>query len=538
MKKLVLIVTGGLMMFQAKSQTLKQAVANTDNELFETSAQVFYKLLASKPNDPELLFYMGENFYASERLDSAAVYYDRGILSDPTNALNYVGKGKIALSKGNLAEAKALFAKAREISANKKADVLLEIAEAYTVNEAVAKDMAPALEVLGLAEKLDANNLNLYLLLGDAVLFGENDGSKALNSYEKAASIDAKSPKPNVHMGALYERGRAYDLALNEYNKAIEKDSTFAPSYRQLGDLYYKFNDYQKAQSSYEKYLKLAGNSFSAKVKYAKFLFLAKKYKEAIDEIREIQLTDNSLNVLNRLLGYSMYETKQYAEGLLYLEKFLANAAAGNNTIIAQDYYYHGKLLSAQGKDSLAIPEYQKSLQMDSMSMDTYNGLADSYMKRGDFDNSIATVVKKIAHMKEPGINDYFRLGQTYFNKAGTMKDSISYQKADSIFVIVTEKKPEEMLGHLFRAKANAGLDPETKLGLAKPFYEKVIEMAAADPVKNKRNLIEANYYLAYFYYTAKDKPNALIYVDKVLAIDPAFEQAVNLKKLIEKYLK
>lgn len=530
------MITAGLLVFQAQSQNLKQAVAYTDNELFETSGQVFYKLLAAKPGDPELLYYMGENFYASERLDSAAAYYDKGVAADPANALNYVGKGKIALSKGNVPEAQAFFAKAREISANKKAEVLLKIAEAYIATE--AKNMAPALEVLAIAEKLEPNNPEVHLLMGDAVLFGENDGSRALTSYEKAATIDAKSPKPNVRMGALYERGRAYDLALEEYNKAIAKDSTYAPSYRQLGDLFFKFNRYEEAQQSYEKYLKLAGNSFSAKVKYAKFLFLAKKYKEAIEVILEIQQFDNTVNVLNRLLGYAYYETKQCTEGLLYLEKFLNNAAASNNAIIQKDYSYYGKLLACSGKDSLAIPQFIKAQSLDTNDLDIYIDMSNAYLKLGQHDQSIGALTTKLNRTKNPGINDYFRLGQAYFSKAGALKDSATFAKADSVFQIVVEKKPEEMLGHLYRAKANAGMDPETKLGLARPYYEKVAELGAADPVKNKRNLIEANYYQAYYYYQIKDKANALVYVDKVLAIEPTYEQAITLKKLIEKYLK
>lgn len=523
-------------MLQAKSQTLKQAVANTENELFETSAQAFYKLIAAKPTDAELLYYMGENFYASERLDSALHYYTKGMMVDPNNALNYVGKGKLEMANGNLREAQGLFARARELSANKNPEVLLKIADAYVANE--AKDMAPAFEVLTIAEKLDPKNPKVYLLLGNAQLLATNDGTSALTNYEKAAALNESSPVPNVYMGALYERGRAYDLAFAEYNKAIAKDSTYAPSYRQLGDLYFKYNDYKKAKESYAKYLKLAGNSFSATVKYAKFLFLAKDYPAAIEEINKIMAIDKSLNVLNRLLGYSYYETKQYAEGLLYLQKFFAGAESGKNKIIAQDYSYMGKLLAATNADSLAVPEYMKAIGMDSANQDNYVDLSNSYIKLKKYDEAIGALVKKMAQTKEPGVNDYLRLGQTYYRKASVLKDSVSFVEADSLFKIVTEKKPEEILGHYLRAQANAGQDPQTIRGQAKPYYEKVIELGAGDPVKNKRFLVEATYYLAYYYYNIKDKPNATTYADQVLAIDPTNQQATTLKTLIEKYLK
>lgn len=541
MKKLVLIFTAGLFMTQAKSQNLKQAIAYTDNELFETSAQTFYKLIAAKPGDAELLYYMGENFYASDRSDSAAAYYDKGILANPSFALNYVGKAKLALNNGKDAEASALIAKAKELSNSKDAVLYYQIAEAY-VSNGKQKDMTAAMEALAIAEKYDAKNLKVYVMKGDAQLILDNDGSKALTYYEKAAELDPNSPIPNVHMGALYEKARAFDLSFAEYENAIKKDSTFAPSYRYLGDLYYQYNRPAQATEYYEKYLRLAGNSFTAKVKYAKFLFLSKNYPKAIEVMQELLAIDPSLNILNRLMAYSYFETKEYAEGLMYIERFLENAPKSNNALIAEDYSYYGRLLSAAGDDSLAAMQLEKAIQMDTTMMDTYTELANSYKKAGKFDKAIDVAKLKIQRMKEPSLNDYFALGQFYYAQGTGSQDSVvkytALHNADSIFGIVTQKVPDQIIAHLLRAKANVGMDPQTIIGLAKPHYEKVIEIGSLDPVKNKGYLLEANYYLAYLYYNQKDKENALKYIDSVLAIEPTHEQASKLKDIVNKYLK
>lgn len=540
MKKLVLIFTGGLFMIQAKSQNLKQAISFTENELFETSGKAFYQLISSKPNDAELYFYMGENFFASERPDSASAYYNKGVEINPSFALNYVGKGRIALNKGNDAEAEGFFAKAKEL-APKDAQVYIKIADAYVEN-GQQKNMKSTFEVLEVAKKLDSKNPKVYLLLGDAQLLLDNDGSKAIGFYDEAATLSPNSPMANVHTGALYEKARAYDLAFAEYNSAIQKDSTYAPSYRKLGDLYFKYNDYKNAELNYEKYLRLAGNSFSAKVKYAKFLFLAKKYDKTITTIKEIQTVDNSLNILNRLLAYSYYETKQYPDGLVYIEKFLADAEAGQNQLLAQDFSYYGKLLSVANDDSVAIIQFKKALEIDENLLDAYTDLANAYKKMGKFNEAIESQATKIEKSKEPGINDLFALGQLYYGKGGVVTDSLdkssSFVSADSIFTIITERMPTQVVGYVFRARANAGLDPKTNEGLAKPYYEKVVELGAADVARNKSYLIEANYYLAYFYFNTKVKADAIKYTEDVLAIDPAHEQSKNLKELITKYLK
>jgi tetratricopeptide (TPR) repeat protein len=137
--------------------------------------------------------------------------------------------------------------------------------------------------------------------------------------------------------------------------------------------------------------------------------------------------------------------------------------------------------------------------------------------------------------VKDPSINDVFKVGQAYYSKGGALKDSTSFLKADSVFNDVITKQPDLLVAYLWRARSNAGLDPETKLGLAKPYYEKVIELGNADVEKNKKNLIEAHYYLAYYYYLLKDKANAKLNVEKVMTLDPASKNAKDLNTLIDK---
>ncbi len=535
MKKAGFLIGVGLMLVQtAPAQNLKDALKFTENHQFEEASKVFRKLIAEKPTDATNYYYMGENMYKSERFDSAAFYYEKGISVDANVALNHVGKGKIALTKNDEATAKPLFQKALTLSQDAK--VYIAVAEAYISNE--WKSMTYALECLANAEKADRNNPNIYLLMGDAALIGTNDGLTALNNYEKARDMDPKNPKPYIHIGTLYERARSYDLALVEYNKAVSLDTTFAPSYYKLGDLYYQFGDFKNAKDYMLKYVKLA-KSLSSKIKYAKYLFLAKEYESAIFEMDDINTVDSSLNILNRLLAYSYFETKDCAKALQYMEKFLRKAQTTGDKIIADDHRYYGKILLCAKKDSLgatlAIPELKMAIDMDSSKLDVYGSLADAYLKVKSYDDAVNILLQKFTLVKEPAINDIFKIGQAYYVKAVDTKDSLTFLKADSTFAIVTAQKPDLVVAHVFRARTNAGLDPLTKSGLAKPHYEKVIEFGTLDAAKNKVFLAEAHYYLAYIFFQAGNKADALKNVDKTLEYDPAYKGAPELKKKIEK---
>jgi len=99
----------------------------------------------------------------------------------------------------------------------------------------------------------------------------------------------------------------------------------------------------------------------------------------------------------------------------------------------------------------------------------------------------------------------------------------------------VNELSPKYASGFLWRAKTNAFIDSTSKAGLAKPHYEKYIEVAAADSVnaaKYRSGLLEAYHYLAsYNYIQLHDCDNALVYLRKINDIDPEDKDT---KKAIE----
>ena len=134
-KKTGLIAAASLLLIQAMhAQTLKDALKYTENHQFELASKSYHKLIAEKPADANLYYYMGENMYKSERFDSAAFYYEKGISVDPNVGLNYAGKGKIALTKNDEATAKPLFEKA-VFHHTHDAKAYIAIAEAYIENE-------------------------------------------------------------------------------------------------------------------------------------------------------------------------------------------------------------------------------------------------------------------------------------------------------------------------------------------------------------------------------------------------------------------
>src|ERR1700751_1504935 len=115
----------------ANAQTLQDAITKTENERYEAAAGDFRALLAKDGTKGDIYFYYGENFFKNENLDSALIMYKKGTEVQPTNALNYIGVGKVLLWQNKDQDGNASLFKGKTLG-NKNATAFMKLAEVYT----------------------------------------------------------------------------------------------------------------------------------------------------------------------------------------------------------------------------------------------------------------------------------------------------------------------------------------------------------------------------------------------------------------------
>ncbi|MCX6290936.1 MAG: tetratricopeptide repeat protein [Bacteroidetes bacterium] len=572
-----LVITGTVM--SSGAQTLKDAMRLTENEQYEAAASLFRMLVSWEPANGTNYYYFGENFLLSDSPDSAFMMFDKGVRSDPNNPLNVIGKAKYKLNKYGIAEMKSLSERAvrdaekakREFdmlpnktkedevkligemnaksvdaqtkyqeaktnveeartmidevitkTGSKNAAVLMESSEAFVRFK--NKDLDKAKGILDKAFALEPKNPEIQILYGD--IYSElHNGSLAAEYYNKALDLDKNSVKAIVSKGKLYGLSTNYEGAAEEYQNAIKIDSTFAPAHQELGEVFFRSGKLEKAKAEYRKYLELSKNSGKARVRYASFLYFSKDYSGALNEINQLSKTDENNLKLLRVSSYCYYETKEYSKGLAVVQKLFSKLDQEN--IAGVDHEYYGKLLAANNQDSLGIIELRKAFEMDNGRTDLLSEIANSYFKMKKYPEAISTLIEKINTGKDVKVADYFTLGRAYlFNS--------EFMKADSAFAKVNELAPKYASGFLNRAKANTYIDTDSIPGLAKPHYEKYIELVLADTagMANKKysnsSLIESYRYLAACFVKPewKDFGKAEEYLQKILSIDPEDKEA------------
>jgi lipopolysaccharide biosynthesis regulator YciM len=527
MKKTILFSSAILAGFMNQAQTLQEAISKTYNDRYEVAASDFKKLIATTPTAGENYFYAGENYFYKGDLDSARVMYEKGVANNATNALNYVGVGKIALFNGEETKANENFFKAKTLSQNKNATVLYEIAEAYTKSPK-GKNANDAVTLGNAAVKLDAKNPECYIALGDALLEqNPSDGSPAIKQYNKAQELNPKSVRAILRIGQLYARGKNYSLALDKYKEAEAIDATFAPAYLEKAQIYSLAGQDNKAVENLKKYLEF-NNSFEARKRFAYSLFEAKKYQDVVNEVPALIMKDGSNPYLYRVLGYSYYDAgnatdkEAYTKGLSNINTFF-DKAGPTFKYLASDYKYKALLLSKTGQDSVAVIEMKKAIALDPKLEGELSGdLANIYLKGKKYGDAIPLYKKKIAESAKPSSNDYFSLGRAYYF-------SKDFPNADSAFKKVTEISATFPTGYLYRGRANVYMDDANgSKNLALPHYTKYFELILpADRTKSAKDVIEACEYLrGHAALTLKDVAKAKEYNTIILELDPVNEKA------------
>lgn len=473
----------------------------------------------------ESSFELGRLYQMREMPDSAAYYFNR-ISLDPKNPMTMVAAGRAALAQGKAAEAQVQFDNAVKASKGKDAKVYTMIAQAY--GESNLKDASKGLAYVDAAHKLNKNKDDAALMIarGNIYAKSESGGGEAMNSYERALLADPNSAQASYRKGELNVRSRNYNDARTAFEKAISADPNYAPAYNALAETYFYAGKYDDALATFQKYQGVAEKSPGTDAKYASFLFLTKKYPEALVEVDKVLARDPQNVTMNRLKAYSLFETGKNAEALTAMEAYMKVQPA--DKLITEDYVYYGKMLSKAGRADEGTAAIQKAIAADpKKAAELQNELAASYMLAKNYPAAIKAYQSKMKAGGAPELTDQIRLAVAY----GGNKQ---YDKADSLYNAVLVARPTYVPGYLMRAKANYYMDPDSKQGLAKPHYEKYIEMAKTDPAKYKDGLVEANSYLGYYYYQKGDKNTAAPYYKEVLVLDPTNENANSVIKSMQ----
>lgn len=476
------------------------------------------------PDEANLYYYLGYAQLKNNQLDAAAKSFDTGIAKDPKEAINYVGKGHLSMLQNRPADAKTNLDKALEMTKSKKVPVLKAVSEAYLTNAKFAGDAIALL----LKAKAIKNDAEVETLLGDAYL-AQNQAGSAVTAYENAAAMDPKNGEPLYKIGLIYSRPNPEE-SQKYLEKAVSVDPEFTYAYDELADIYYQRKEADKAVAAAEKFRQLSSDPEKIKIRLAFIYVMKGEFGKANEIFKEVVKKDNVKPIVYRYYTKSLLATKVSAdsvESARVSEEFIAKAKPEDVTL--KDLIDLGKLYLALKQDARGIEKFNQAIQKDPKSVEAAQIHAETLFRGRQWNEAIAAYKVLMQIKAKPSPTDQLNLARSY-----TYTDQ--YAQADTIYTKLIEQYPTNSAVIALGAGVKANLDPHSETWLAKPLYEKVIELATAEPAKtSKKDLITAYKYMG-SYYAIKESnmKKGEEYFDKVLAIDPNDKQAKEVKQAIK----
>ena len=422
---------------------------------------------------------------------------------------------------------------------NKKdADALMKIARAYYEQ----KDTAGAILFCNYANEAGKPKYQYapaYLLLGDIEASYGNDGGKAAGYYNQAINLDPKNPEGYKKWAMVYRKISPSQAAKKLQDmKAMcpneDVDAITAHIYMLAGDEKQAYENYAKADIN-----KLDKGYLN---EFVRASYFTGHFEDALKAAEAGLKIEPRNPTFNRLAMFSNYELKKYDAAKAYIHKYFNETDSAKFS--EYDHFYTALIYQALEDLENMYIHYDKALELvnDSSMIKRHailKSVADSYLKDQQFDNAIKYYNEFLACKPDLNSDDMEGLAKIYskYADADEARKTELVGKAIDAYKAMADKFPIQSIYAAYQcATMNNKLDKTGEKGLAKPDYQKVVELLAnkADRDNSENTMLKYSYHYlmsnAFIY--GKNKALAKEYADKILAIDPEYAPALQIKDL------
>ena len=439
----------------------------------------------------------------------------------------------IKSKSGNVADA----AKTAYKKNKKNPDALMKIARAFFEQ----KDTAGARQFANYANEAGKPKYQYapaYLLLGDIESAYGTDGGKAAGYYNQAINFDPKNPEGYKKWAMVYRKispsqaaAKLRDMKANCPNEDI--DAFTAHIYMLAGDEKQAYENYKKADIS--KLDKAYLNEF------VRCSYFTGHFQDALNAAEAGIKIEPRNPTFNRLAMFSNYELKNYDAAKGYINKYFNETDSAKFS--EYDHFYTALIYQALEDKANMYVHYDKALELvnDSSMIKRWaiqKAISDSYLKEQNFDKAIKYYNDMLASKPDANFDDEEGLANIYskWGDADPAKKNDYVKKAVEIFRNAGQKYPIQQVYATYMAASTINkIDDNMKNSLAKSDYLKVIDLLAtkADRSKGEDTMLKTAYhYMMFNSYISKNVAGAKDYADKILAIDPEYKPALEIKNL------
>lgn len=515
------------------AQDIGQAKKMYYYERWKSARTGFEQAAAS---NPEAAYWLVETILQTGDVAEARNAAQKGTAAFSNNPLLLVAAGHVDLYEGKATDAKNKFEAALGMADKKsKTAVLTAIGRAH--GNVQLKFSAPdyAIDKVKQALQAEPRNGSIYIVLGD-VYRKKLDGGAAVEAYTNAMSNDpALAAQANYKIGRVYATQQNCEVFTRYFNQATSADANFMPAYRELFENYTdpesKCANMETAKSYFDKYLNTSDQGDETELLRINFAYITKDYNGAVQKGQALLASSPKAPYrLNKLIGYSYYELKDYQNTVNWLEKYFTAETNPDNIVT------HNYRILAFGYEGISNWDKARQTWMKAGEFEPdeakkffyFSKAADAAIKNNDKQGAASIYSMVLNRKTNPTKTDFSKVGTALY-------ESGLYDSTIALYTKYAEKFPDDWRAPLWIARSYALKDSNMVTGEAAPYYEKMLAMSETDTTINSIK-IQANLYLfAYTINVKKDQKGSEVYLDKILAIDPENATAKQYKAMLNK---
>ncbi|MBR3471350.1 MAG: hypothetical protein IKH22_02030 [Prevotella sp.] len=378
-----------------------------------------------------------------------------------------------------------------------------------------------------------------FMMLGDVEAAYGTDGGKAAGYYNQAIHFDPTNPEGYKKWALVYRKispnqaaAKLQEMKRNCPNEDI--DAAIAHIYMLAGDEKQAYENYAKADVN-----KLDKGNLN---EFVRASYFTGHFEDALKAAEAGLKIEPRNPTFNRLAMFSNYELKKYDAAKAYIHKYFNETDSAKFS--EYDHFYTALIYQALEDKENMYAQYDKALELvnDSSMIKRHailKSVADSYLKDQEFDNAIKYYNEYLACKPELNSDDMEGLAKIYskYADADESRKAELVGKAIDAYKAMADKFPIQSIYAAYQcATMNNKLDKTGEKGLAKPDYQKVVDLleGKADRDNSENTMLKYSYHYlmsnAFIY--GKNKALAKEYADKILAIDPEYAPAQQIKEL------
>ncbi|MCZ2084760.1 MULTISPECIES: tetratricopeptide repeat protein [unclassified Kaistella] len=546
-KKIAFGVAVGFLSNFAFGQTLQEGINSADSHKYAQARQVFTDMVA-KSATSDNYFYLGESYLTQfePNFEKATENFNKGLEIDKKSNLNKIGLASVKLGKGNKSAVQEIQNIVKD-SKEKDAEVLYRAAEALTLFGGAANaDLA--IDYLNKAVERSAKNgtpAHYYYTLGDAYRLKLTNSPQvagsAMTAYEKALPSARNKASVFTRIGTLWMQAQQWKSAKENIDKAIAADPTYAPAYKAKAGYDIRYQQNALATQDLINYAKYADEDPDTQLEISKLFFTNEDYENSklyLDKVFD-KVEDP---IKFKLRAYLLYAEGDYQSAKTSMDSFLAKAeksrvqpgdqglqgliAAGLAQKETDEVKKAALNTEAQQKIAVAKAAKDETMKWDEelVKIKGGGGINQASVDAGATSPAIEALKVQVA--KNPQDTDaLFKLANAYQEVKNWNGAIHSWQKMSGLL-------PDWAPAYYSQGYAQQQAGNKE---LAKIAYEKYIATVKPEEVESSKEILSYAYFAVAYLDKDTNPTKAKDYVSKSVQLNPAYQDAVNLNKELNK---